>query len=183
MEVRLARPPRRVAAARVCQGRGVIVWVNGAPEADLASVAAQMRRVEPGLVVLDPAHLGALVREALGDGAEGAEQEEERQEVWRSLTVHVALQLRQLTGRDVVVPCAVADGALLAAALHEMREAGEKVRHYFVDAAGAAARAALPAGTVILDAESTSEEDLARVVLEDRLTRAPRFPAVLRPPR
>ena len=107
----------------------VIIWINGGFGAGKTTLAAELHRRLPDAVVYDPEDVGLMLWKWMPPNGDF-----QHLPSWRELVVATALSLRRHHAETLIVPMSLIRDAYRAEILGGLADAGEEVRHVFLEA-------------------------------------------------
>jgi hypothetical protein len=118
----------------------VIIWINGGFGAGKTTLAEELHRRLPDAVVYDPEDVGLMLWKWMRPNGDF-----QHLPSWRELVVATALALRRHHADTLIVPMSLIRDAYRAEILGGLADAGEQVRHVFLEADAAVLRERLNA--------------------------------------
>ena len=107
----------------------MIIWINGGFGAGKTTLAAELHRRLPDAVVYDPEDVGLMLWKWMPPNGDF-----QHLPSWRELVVATALSLRRHHAETLIVPMSLIRDAYRAEILGGLADAGEEVRHVFLEA-------------------------------------------------
>jgi gluconate kinase len=107
----------------------VIIWINGAFGSGKTTLAQELHRRLPDAVVYNPEDVGLMLRKWMP-----ADGDFQHLPSWRELVVATALSLRRHHAQTLIVPMSLIRDGYRGEILGGLADAGEEVRHVFLEA-------------------------------------------------
>ena len=107
----------------------VIIWINGGFGAGKTTLAEELHRRLPDVVVYDPEDVGLMLWKWMRPNGDF-----QHLPSWRELVIATALSLRRHHADTLIVPMSLIRDAYRAEILGGLADAGEQVLHVFLEA-------------------------------------------------
>ena len=150
----------------------VIIWINGGFGAGKTTLAGELHRRLPDVVVYDPEDVGLMLWKWMRPNGDF-----QHLPSWRELVVATALSLRRHQAETLIVPMSLIRDAYRAEILGGLADADEEVLHVFLEADAGVLRERLNARVTDRDREwDQAARDFGMTTVDEMMAAAARQP-------